>query len=78
MRRPTYDPQSLGEDIVISERTHAASNEDPDVAPSCETLPPDTKQVIHASPCLSKVLFDLSLQRINARLPLDCGQCKLC
>ena len=42
MRRPMFDSQ---EDIVISERTHAALNEDPDVAPSCETAVPDAKQV---------------------------------
>ena len=42
MRRPAFESQ---EDIVISERTHAASNEDPDVAPSCEATVPDAKQV---------------------------------
>ena len=42
MRRPVFESQ---EDIVISERTHAAAHEDPDVAPSCETTVPDAKQV---------------------------------
>lgn len=44
MRRPNHNPQDSDEEIVISERTHAALNEDPDVAPSSETVPPDAKQ----------------------------------
>jgi len=45
MRRPAFDTASKDEDIVVSERTYAAMNEDPDIAPSCETAVPDAKQV---------------------------------
>ena len=45
MRRPEVNSGSLSEDIVVSERSYAALHEDPDIAPSSETLVPESKLV---------------------------------
>ena len=45
MRRPEVSSGSHSEDIVVSERSWAALHEDPDIAPSSETLVPESKLV---------------------------------
>lgn len=72
MRRPAFESQ---EDIVISERSHAASNEDPDVAPACETAVPDTKQVrkICVSSVLCFILASKTSMTLSYPFPEECA-----
>ena len=71
MRRPMAGPSSLGEDIVGSERNYAASNEDPDVAPSSEVIPPDAKQVK-----LRTILPDSNSKAAGRNMSM--GQLRIC
>lgn len=69
MRRPTFESQG---DIVISERTHAASNEDPDVAPSSETTLPDTKQVPEHAILVHLEFKYIQMHALEAEMDISC------